>query len=142
MYKTILVPVDIDEEELTKKALSHAVMLAKLADAKLHLFHALPDASAFMSAYSFGIKEFENEAVVKADEKLHLLVSTIDLPPEKLSHSISFGIPRDEVLELAQEIEADLIVIGSRRPNVKTYLLGSNAAAIVRHAQTTVLVVR
>ncbi|ATZ95277.1 MULTISPECIES: universal stress protein [Dickeya] len=142
MYKTILVPVDIDEEALTQKALSHAVALARQSGATVHLFHALPDASAFMSAYSFGIKEFENEAVIKADEKLHTLMKTIDLPADKLSHSISFGIPRDEVLELAQEIEADLIVIGSRRPNVKTYLLGSNAAAIVRHAQTSVLVVR
>ncbi|AUH00028.1 universal stress protein [Pectobacteriaceae bacterium CE70] len=142
MYKTILVPIDLEEEELTQKALSHAVMLAKIAGATLHLFHALPDASAFMSAYSFGIKEFENEAVVKADEKLHAIIKTIDLPPERLSHSLSFGTPRDEVLELADEIEADLIVVGSRRPNVKTYLLGSNAAAIVRHAKTTVLVVR
>lgn len=142
MYHTILVPVDIDESELTEKALSHAVALAKTSGAKLHLFHALPDASAFLSAYAFGIKEFENEAVVKADEKLRAILATIDLPADKLSHSLSFGMPRDEVLELADEIDADLIVIGSRRPNVKTYLLGSNAAAIVRHAKTSVLVVR
>ncbi|SLM62166.1 MULTISPECIES: universal stress protein [Dickeya] len=142
MYNTILVPVDIAEDELTQKALSHAMALAKSSTATLHLFHVLPDASAFMSAYSFGIKEFENEAVIKADGKLHALLKTIDLPAERLSHSISFGIPRDEVLALAKEIDADLILIGSRRPNVKTYLLGSNAAAIVRHAQTSVLVVR
>ena len=36
----------------------------------------------------------------------------------------------------------DLIIIGSRRPSVKTYLLGSNAAAIVRHANISVMVVR
>ncbi|ATA23573.1 universal stress protein [Brenneria goodwinii] len=142
MYKTILVPVDIEEDELTKNALIHVVKLAKASDATVHLFHALPDASAFLSAYSFGIKEFENEAVVEANEKLKDLIKTIDLPASRLSFSVSFGTPRDEVLQLAEEINADLIVVGSRRPDVKTYLLGSNAAAIVRHAKTSVLVVR
>ncbi|MCG8710161.1 universal stress protein [Brenneria sp. 4F2] len=142
MYKTILVPVDIEEDALTRNALVHVVKLAKMSDARVHLFHALPDASAFLSAYSFGIKEFENEAVVKADEKLKSLIQTIDLPASNLSFSVSFGTPRDEVLQLAEEINADLIVVGSRRPDVKTYLLGSNAAAIVRHAKTSVLVVR
>lgn len=142
MYKTILVPVDIEETELTDNALVQAIQLAKLSGAKMHLFHVLPDASAFMTVYSFGIKEFENQAVVKAEEKLREIIKGIDLPQDKLSFSVSFGVPRDEALSLADEIGADLIIIGSRRPSVKTYLLGSNAAAIVRHAKTSVLVIR
>ncbi|HGM5488905.1 TPA: universal stress protein [Serratia fonticola] len=142
MYKTILVPVDIAEDVLTEHALEHVVYLAKMSGAKVHFFHALPDASAFVTAYSFGIKEFENQAEVKAIEGLKKIMAEIDLPLERLSYTISFGSPRDEVLQLAEEIEADLIVIGSRRPSVKTYLLGSNAAAIVRHAKISVMVVR
>ena len=142
MYKTILVPVDIAEDVLTEHALEHVVYLAKMSGAKVHFFHALPDASAFVTAYSFGIKEFENQAEVKAVEGLKKIMAEIDLPLESLSYTISFGSPRDEVLQLAEEIGADLIVIGSRRPSVKTYLLGSNAAAIVRHAKISVMVVR
>ncbi|CAI1633800.1 universal stress protein [Serratia fonticola] len=142
MYKTILVPVDLAEDVLTEHALEHVQYLAKMSGAKVHFFHALPDASAFVTAYSFGIKEFENQAEVKAVEGLKKLMAGIDLPLERLSYTISFGSPRDEVLQLAEEISADLIVIGSRRPSVKTYLLGSNAAAIVRHAKISVMVVR
>lgn len=142
MYKTILVPVDLAEDVLTEHALEHVEYLAKMSGAKVHFFHALPDASAFVTAYSFGIKEFENQAEVKAVEGLKKLIAGIDLPLERLSYTISFGSPRDEVLQLAEEISADLIVIGSRRPSVKTYLLGSNAAAIVRHAKISVMVVR
>ncbi|CAI1683293.1 universal stress protein [Serratia fonticola] len=142
MYKTILVPVDLAEDILTEHALEHVEYLAKMSGAKVHFFHALPDASAFVTAYSFGIKEFENQAEVKAVEGLKKLMAGIDLPLERLSYTISFGSPRDEVLQLAEEISADLIVIGSRRPSVKTYLLGSNAAAIVRHAKISVMVVR
>ena len=127
---------------MTEHALEHVVYLAKMSGAKVHFFHALPDASAFVTAYSFGIKEFENKAEVKAVDKLKQIMAEIDLPLERLDYTVSFGSPRDQVLELAEEIEADLIIIGSRRPSVKTYLLGSNAAAIVRHANISVMVVR
>lgn len=43
MYKTILVPVDISEDVLTDNALKHAIYLAKISDAKIHLFHSVPD---------------------------------------------------------------------------------------------------
>ena len=142
MYKTILVPIDIEEDLLTEHALEHVEYLAKISGAKVHFFHALPDASAFVTAYSFDIKEFENQAEVKAVDKLKKIMSEIDIPLDRLDYTISFGSPRDEVLQLADEIGADLIIIGSRRPSVKTYLLGSNAAAIVRHANISVMVVR
>lgn len=142
MYKTILVPIDIAEDVLTEHALKNVEYLAKISGAQVHFFHALPDASAFVTAYSFGIKEFENQAEVKAVEGLKKIMEQIDLPQDRLAYTISFGSPRDEVLLLAEEIGADLIVIGSRRPSVKTYLLGSNAAAIVRHAKISVMVVR
>ncbi|AGB82041.1 Universal stress protein G [Serratia rubidaea] len=142
MYQMILVPVDLEEPQLTDKAIKHVEYLAKASGAKVHLFHALPDASAFVTAYSFGIKEFENQAEVNAIDKLKNIIAEMELPLERLSYTISFGSPRDEVLQLADDIGADLIVVGSRRPSVKTYLLGSNAAAIVRHAKTSVMVVR
>jgi len=46
------------------------------------------------------------------------------------------------VLEEAEACKADLIVMGSHRPAMATYLLGSNAARIVRHAPCSVMVLR
>ena len=86
MYKTILVPIDIEEDLLTEHALKHVEYLAKMSGAKVHFFHALPDASAFVTAYSFGLKEFENQAEVKAVEKLKKIMSEIDLPLERLNY--------------------------------------------------------
>lgn len=48
MYKTILVPIDIEEDLLTEHALKHVEYLAKMSGAKVHFFHALPDASALL----------------------------------------------------------------------------------------------
>ena len=47
-----------------------------------------------------------------------------------------------EVLAEAEEAHADLIVCGSHWPTLVTYLIGSHATSIVRHASCSVLVVR
>lgn len=142
MYKSILVPVDILAEGLTSSAISHAVYLAKLSDAKVMLCHVLPISSAIINSYAMGYAELKDRASVKAEEELKKLVAGIDLPEDRLSYSIAFGSPRDEIVSMADEVDADLIVIASRRPNISTHLLGSNASGIVRYAKSSVLVVR
>ncbi|MBI0004651.1 MULTISPECIES: universal stress protein [Gilliamella] len=142
MYKKILVPIDVLEDELTQKVIPHVECLAKLSNAQVIFFHTLPVASAIVNAYSFGFDEFKDQATVQTEQWLHRLIDTINLPRENLSFSIAFGNPRDEILRLAEEIEPDLIILGSRRPNISTHLLGSNASGVVRGAQTSVLVVR
>jgi len=47
-----------------------------------------------------------------------------------------------EILGAAEAAEADLVVVGSHRPAMKDYLLGTNAARVVRHARCSVLVAR
>jgi universal stress protein F len=47
-----------------------------------------------------------------------------------------------EILAEAEACGADLIVIGSHRPAMSTYLLGSNAKTVARHATCSVLIVR
>ena len=55
---------------------------------------------------------------------------------------IRAGHAATAILECANEIGADLVVIASHRPGVQDYLLGSTAARVVRHADCTVLVER
>ena len=142
MYKKILVPIDVLEDELTQKVIPHVECLAKLSNAQVIFFHTLPVASAIVNAYSFGFDEFKDQATIQTEQWLNSLIDSINLPRENLSFSITFGNPRDEILRLAEEIEPDLIIIGSRRPNISTHLLGSNASGVVRGAKTSVLVVR
>ncbi|MCO6551907.1 MAG: universal stress protein [Gilliamella sp.] len=142
MYKKILVPIDVLEDELTKKVIPHVECLVRLSNAEVIFFHALPVSSAIINAYSFGFDEFKDHATVQTEQYLHQLMDSINLPHEHLSFSIAFGHPRDEILALADEIKPDLIILGSRRPNISTHLLGSNASGVVRGAKTAVLVIR
>ncbi|KLN97353.1 universal stress protein [Moellerella wisconsensis] len=142
MYKTILVPIDLTEDELTSKAVRHALNLAKQSGANLHLIHVLPISSAIINAYALGYMEIKDRATVKAENDMKILMDTIDLPVDKISYTITFGSPRDEIINTAKDVDADIIVIGSRRPNISTHLLGSTAAGVVRYAESSVLVVR
>jgi nucleotide-binding universal stress UspA family protein len=53
------------------------------------------------------------------------------------------GSPADEIVELAQEIEANLVIVGTHgRSGVRRLVLGSVAESVVRRAPCPVLVVR
>ena len=45
-------------------------------------------------------------------------------------------------MKAADKLKCDLIVMASHRPELKDYLLGPNAARVVRHARQSVFVVR
>ena len=57
-------------------------------------------------------------------------------------HVVRQGGIYHEILEEAAAIRADLIVMTSHRPAMRTYFLGSNAGHVVRYAKCSVLVVR
>jgi nucleotide-binding universal stress UspA family protein len=56
---------------------------------------------------------------------------------------LAFGKPDEEIVRLEEELEADLIVVGSRGlGRLKRALMGSVSDSVVRHARCPVLVVR
>ena len=74
---------------------------------------------------------------------LHVLPGSASLSLHRFAADVRrFGSVRDVVNELGEELNADVVVIGSRNPSISTHLLGSNASSVVRHATLPVLVVR
>lgn len=146
MYKSILVPIDIDEldSKITEKALHQVEMLAQLEDAEVHFISVIPPFPYYASAtYALALQLPDKHKIQEITVKeLSDFVDKFKIPADKIVFHIEMGSPKNEILRIAEEISADLIVIGSRHPDAKTYFLGSNAAAVVRHAQTSVLVVR
>ena len=52
------------------------------------------------------------------------------------------GHPGATITEFAEEVGADCIIVGSHKPELQDYLLGSTAARVVRHAPCSVHVLR
>ena len=140
MFKSILVPVDIAEVDVAKPGFDEAVELAKLSGAALRLIHVRSPVPYAMNEYiPAEYYDSDEKSVLKALENL---AAKLDLPKGRVTVASPFGSVYDEVLKEATRMKADLIVVGSHRPNWSTYLIGSNAGNIVRHAQCSVLVMR
>lgn len=140
MFKTLLVPVDVAEPETARPALERAVAMAGASDGTIRLIYVrsmLP-----MTYMEFVPPHFDESQQREAEEKLAALTATVSLASDRVSSVVHMGSVYNEVLQEAERIGADLIVVGSHRPSMATYLLGSNAATIVRHATCSVLVVR
>jgi nucleotide-binding universal stress UspA family protein len=85
---------------------------------------------------------FDEEQQSQCEKEIADVAATVALPKGSVTTSIRMGSVYNEVLAEAKKIGADLIVVGSHRPGMATYLLGSNASTIVRHAECSVLVIR
>ncbi|SFR02590.1 MULTISPECIES: universal stress protein UspG [unclassified Enterobacter] len=142
MYNTLIMPVDVFEMELSDKAIRHAEFLAQ-NDGIIHLLHVLPG-SANLSLHRFAadVRRFEEHLQHEAESRLNTMIGHFSLPASRIKTHVRIGSVRDVVNELATELDADVIVIGSRNPSITTHLLGSNASGVVRHAHIPVLVVR
>lgn len=140
MFKKVLVPIDLSEPEMTKLGVDAALELARIGGAELRVINVQPLVPIAFSDYI--PPNFDEELRDATEKALADALAHIDYPKEKVTSILRFGSIYPEVLAEAGEWGADLIVIGSHRPTMATYLLGSNAKTIVRHAKCSVLVVR
>ena len=141
MYKNILLPVDLNHESSWQKSLPVALGLCGSFSAKLHVMTVVPD---FGSAYVAGFfpADFEQKALDQTQAALAKFVDGNVPDGVEIQRIVANGTVYEEVLSKAGEIGADLIVMASHRPELQDYLLGPNAARVVRHAPISVMVVR
>jgi len=139
MYKKILVPIDVAHESSWRKAIPVAVELASKFESELLITTVVPEMDAGLLSYFPPAYQWLHE---KAQDKLAAVAK--QCLPEALNPALIVGdgsIWR-EIIRIAKEYDVDLIVMASHRPEMKDYLVGPNAGAVVRHAACSVLVVR
>lgn len=141
MYKKILFPIDISDEESYKSAFPAVLDLVKMSGAELHILTVIPDYGLSMVQQYFP-KGWLEEIISKATVDLKEIVRAKVPAGVKLEQIIGRGAVYESILDTADKMNADLIVMSSNRPGVRDYLLGPNAAKVVRHSKISVLVVR
>jgi len=140
MFKKIVVPVDPSEIEFAKPAVDAAANLAKQADGEIRLIAVLPVMNGYVSELLPA--DYETALEAETDKRVKDLGADAGIAADKLSVVMRTGSVYHEVIDEAKDWGADAIVVCSHRPAMSTYLLGSNAAKIVRHATCSVLVLR
>jgi nucleotide-binding universal stress UspA family protein len=142
MISRILVAVDGSEG--SRKAAGFAVELARSSNARLLLLTVLeqPWVVPFgpMDSFVIGPKE-DQDRVVAARKQLDEFSAA--LPAEQVEKHVEVGEPADVIVEQADKLSADMIVMGARGHSaVSRWLLGSVSDRVVHHARKPVTVVR
>ena len=140
MYKTILVPIDLADTDLAKPAIETAIDMARAARGSVRLVNVQPLTPVMLAEYV--PEDFEAQQRRSSEDALGIIASECGLDRAQISFTVRQGGIYHEVLEEAKAIDADLIVMSSHRPAMRTYFLGSNAGHVVRYAKCSVLVVR
>ncbi|RWR45942.1 universal stress protein [Sinirhodobacter ferrireducens] len=135
MYSNIIVPLAFDEDHNPDTALNVARTLAS-DGARITLVHVMADVPGY--AISYMPEGYGAELRKTLQDQLDGLAGDF----EAGAGVIRQGNAANEILDLAEEIKADCIVIASHRPGFGDYLIGSTAARVVRHAPCSVMVLR
>tara|TARA_Y100001970_G_C14251201_1_gene872031 strand:+ start:3945 stop:4286 length:342 start_codon:yes stop_codon:yes gene_type:complete len=110
-------------------------------DSLLHVMTVMPDFRSPMVAQFFP-EGHEDRLMHNAKEVLNKFVEDRVPSTIKVRNIVADGTIYKSIIDTADEINADLIIMGSHRPELQDYLLGPNAARVVRHSAKSVLVVR
>jgi nucleotide-binding universal stress UspA family protein len=141
MYRNILVPVDLSDKHSWRKALPTAISLCETFQGKLHLMTVVPEFGLPMVGQFFP-EGYEAKLRQHAAKQLRDFAAQ-QVPGEiECRRIVAEGKVYQEILKAAEAIKADLVVMGSHRPELSDYLLGPNAARVTRHARCSVMVVR
>ena len=137
MYKSILMAADPDAPGSWAKALPVSLALARCFGSRLTLCAVVPDTEAVIEAEWSAAGYREMIEVAKA--KLISLAEDADID---IATVVGTGSIWSGIIDSAERVGADLIVLASHKPAMKDYLLGANASRVVRGAPCSVLVVR
>lgn len=143
-YRRILVAVDPSHShqkarEIDARLLNEASALAALFGAEIHAVHAYPSSRSYVTPETLVPAELlevwrEQHEEAVADLVKDFNVEDIHLVPDH---------PRDAILKTAEQIDADLLVLGvTSRSRIADLIVGHTAAHVINHSQCDVLGLR
>ncbi len=139
-YQHILVGLDLSPTD-SQAVINRAVSLAGALGADVSLMHVI-EPLAFAYAGDIPIDLTDTQMVMEshAGESLKNLAQSLAITPRHMQ--VTVGNTAEELRAAAQEIGADLIVVGSHARHGLALLLGSTASNVLKNAGCDVLAVR
>ncbi len=134
----ILLATDSSRE--AELAATTAVDLANSTNSELHVIHVGDFLPTFLAQTEVEPAQLEREAQQLLDEQVRGIEEAGGTVKE--AH-LRLGRADEEIVDLAQNIGAGMIVMGSRgRGRIRRALMGSVSESVVRHAHCPVTIVR
>lgn len=149
MAAKVLVPIDLEHKSSWVKAIPVGVRQAEVLDGELWLMTVVPHIHAGLD-WRYAIRgeehgglDYDIEDLVKqAESRLDELANEL-IPVDRFGGKIAaHGTVYEKIVDAAEAIEAEMIVMAAHRPSVADYLLSPNTARVARHAKCSVQIVR
>lgn len=140
MYRKILLPVDLALEGFWRKAGSTAMDMARLWGGEIRVLYVIPAISEMVAQYL--PPHAQEEATTKYSAKLEEFATQNFHADLKVSTLVRTGEVYKGILREAEKWGADAVVMASHCPGTESFLLGKNAARVVRHAMCSVFIIR
>lgn len=122
---------------LPRETVCHLLYVVPAANEQLHLGMGEPVPPVLDSLYRMGEAQREHGQRVLKEDAAALGKRFADVRPFMLE-----GDPRRHILDAAGEVEADLIVMGSKGlSGIREFFLGSISHKVLKHAEASILVV-
>ena len=138
-YNTILLATDLSDE--AKPVADKAATLAKNNNTALHMVHVIePLSFAYGGDIPMDFSGIQDEIQKQAESQMAAFASQYSVGSD--GQHIIVGRAENEIHSLAEEIGAELIVVGSHGRHGIALLLGSTANGILHGATCDVLAVR
>lgn len=138
--KRILIPTDFSEN--ASQAIEYAAETAQAVGAELILLNVYVPSVSMQSAIHAVMAEDVGRETKAAKSKLKTITDTIQEEYKGLScsYAVTVGEPVPEILAYAEEVNADLIVMGTQGASkMANVLFGSNTASVIEKASCPVL---
>jgi nucleotide-binding universal stress UspA family protein len=144
-FELILVPTDFSK--YSEPAVCLALSIAKRMGGEVVFIHVWPPEFTFEEDYKARtdpeVRHVREDLLAEQRKKLEEFVGTFDTQGIKTSCLLKSGPPFLEIIIAANELHADLIVIGTHgRSGLTSVLIGSVAEKVVRRAHCPVLTVK
>src|ERR1035438_2696570 len=130
MFKSILVPIDLADTDLAKPAIATAATLSQTWSGSVRLLNVLPMTPVMLAEYVPA--DFDAQQRQTSEEALAIVARESGIDGQRISSVVRQGGIYHEILEEASAIQADLIVMPSHRPAMRTYFLGSDGDQVQR----------
>ena len=145
MYKKILCAIDLKRK--SDKAFEHAVKLAHQFHSEIILLNINDDFQSkeemVMSRVSVDtINDRYKEIALKAKSDLDRLKENLETDSILISTLLRQGKAGPTIIDVSDEISADLIVLGANgKDSISDYFLGTTASYVVEHSKIATLTI-
>lgn len=137
VFKKLLIACDLSPQ--STEVIKKAVALGKLAEAEIHIVHVVEPVPVTSFGFA-GIVDMEVELIEKAQVELNKLAVAHDIA--EANQSIEVGPAKQKIIDKANDLQADLIILGTHGHHGISVLLGSTANSVAHNADCDVMVVR